>query len=631
MDSLFHIDTDIECKVLHYGSELCIASPGKDITITLRKGRHKLSFISTENTADSYTVMFNVPENDIEDCIMVELKPIKEKRLDEEERQRKIEYEAEQRRLQDEKRKREEQLRIEREIEQHRREEEERRRREKEEEENRRRAAEAEEQRREVKKLLVWMDNEKRYLKFLSVKEEYSKYVIPSISKKYTAAKYLTYFTKLDPYRFDSNTHYYSGRQSVSSNEPSVIFPVIRELNFWLSFSEKELIDFFAKTAFLDMNVFCIGDTRDRNHFIEKKIKWAQDALHERAVRERGNRRGIIVGPSLSSDEYRSVSKIAMEEWIQSKMDSIIAKKGRTPYALCQCLLNAKSIPIGSILAREYRNDSNEARIDFFLYMVEKYPKWRLLLREMLNPEFWEYRNPYSFENKIQSINDDSTSELVKCECKTYKVVYIDEACNEIVSVPEDYCAVSRVCNGIMVWYKRTEHTGKYFLSCRDYRGHELFSTIVDESLLQSQIFPRKEGFMNEFKNPVGGYLLIKENGEVGHDRKTLLWISGITNDISVYENVLELKRDEFVFHGQAPNFSIKHLPQRNKVGYKDGKYYLLSYQGVFEIQKPAEWDEKLEQNIKFIEEWNNRRKAALEKAGHLVMSGISENKIVSE
>ena len=144
MDSLFHIDTDIECKVLHSGSELCIASPGKDITITLRKGRHKLSFISTENTADSYTVMFNVPENDIEDCIMVELKPIKEKRLDEEERQRKIEYEAEQRRLQDEKRKREEQLRIEREIEQHRREEEERRRREKEEEENRRRAAEAE-------------------------------------------------------------------------------------------------------------------------------------------------------------------------------------------------------------------------------------------------------------------------------------------------------------------------------------------------------------------------------------------------------------------------------------------------------------------------------------------------------
>ena len=85
MDSIYHIDTDIECQVLHYGKEVCIAKPGEDTSITLRKGRHKLSFVSVENSSDQYSTMFVVPENDIEDCIEVVLTPYRDERLAKEE------------------------------------------------------------------------------------------------------------------------------------------------------------------------------------------------------------------------------------------------------------------------------------------------------------------------------------------------------------------------------------------------------------------------------------------------------------------------------------------------------------------------------------------------------------------
>ena len=88
MDSIFHIDTDIECKVLHYGKELCIATPGEDVCIELRKGRHRLTFISQENASDQYSIMYEVPENDIEDCIDVRLTPCRDSRLQKEAEER---------------------------------------------------------------------------------------------------------------------------------------------------------------------------------------------------------------------------------------------------------------------------------------------------------------------------------------------------------------------------------------------------------------------------------------------------------------------------------------------------------------------------------------------------------------
>lgn len=137
MDSLFHIDTDIECRVLHYGKEVCIVSPGEDGTILLRKGRHKLTFISKENPADQLTIVYEVPENDIEDYIEVRLLPIRDERLAREAEEREKAYEAElQRKLKEKEQK---------ELEVQRRLEEEREKRRKAEEEERLRIEKAKE------------------------------------------------------------------------------------------------------------------------------------------------------------------------------------------------------------------------------------------------------------------------------------------------------------------------------------------------------------------------------------------------------------------------------------------------------------------------------------------------------
>ena len=86
MDPIYHIETDLKCKVYHFGTEVCIATPGEDATITLRKGRHKLSFVSCENPADQYSILFPVEETGIEDFIEVSLSGIRNNRLVEEEK-----------------------------------------------------------------------------------------------------------------------------------------------------------------------------------------------------------------------------------------------------------------------------------------------------------------------------------------------------------------------------------------------------------------------------------------------------------------------------------------------------------------------------------------------------------------
>ena len=99
MEAKYHIVTDLQCRILHFGKELCIATPGEDACINLFKGRHLLSFVSTENPADSYMMTFEVPESDIEDFIEVRINPIRQERLqrerkEEEERRRIKEQEA---------------------------------------------------------------------------------------------------------------------------------------------------------------------------------------------------------------------------------------------------------------------------------------------------------------------------------------------------------------------------------------------------------------------------------------------------------------------------------------------------------------------------------------------------------
>ena len=86
MESIYHIENDIDCRVLKFGKEICIAIAGEDTVITLLKGRHKLTFQSLENSKDQLTIVFEVPENDIEDFIDVILIPIRDRRIHEENR-----------------------------------------------------------------------------------------------------------------------------------------------------------------------------------------------------------------------------------------------------------------------------------------------------------------------------------------------------------------------------------------------------------------------------------------------------------------------------------------------------------------------------------------------------------------
>ncbi len=121
MDSIYHIETDIECKVLHFGKEICLISPGEDATILLRKGRHKLTFISTENPLDTYSITFEVPENDIEDFIEIRISPIRDERLSAEREQaaeleRIIQHEEKQRALEIAKKEEEKRRRIQSEL-----------------------------------------------------------------------------------------------------------------------------------------------------------------------------------------------------------------------------------------------------------------------------------------------------------------------------------------------------------------------------------------------------------------------------------------------------------------------------------------------------------------------------------
>lgn len=89
--SIYHIENDIDCHVLKFGKGLCIAIAGEDSVINLCKGRHKLTFVSTENEDDNYTIVYEVSENGIEDFIDVELIPVRDSRLEKE----RIEYENE--------------------------------------------------------------------------------------------------------------------------------------------------------------------------------------------------------------------------------------------------------------------------------------------------------------------------------------------------------------------------------------------------------------------------------------------------------------------------------------------------------------------------------------------------------
>jgi len=79
--AIYHIETDLECRIYKFDKEIGVVRPGIDTTICLRKGRHRLSIISTECSDDRLSIIQKVEDNDMEDILTIELLPVREKRL----------------------------------------------------------------------------------------------------------------------------------------------------------------------------------------------------------------------------------------------------------------------------------------------------------------------------------------------------------------------------------------------------------------------------------------------------------------------------------------------------------------------------------------------------------------------
>ena len=92
-----HIETDIACRVMRFKEELITAVPDDDNLIHLKKGTHKLTFVSLENEQDNYSQVFTVKD----DCefLQVNLTEIRDTRIAKEEAERIAKEEAERKRI----------------------------------------------------------------------------------------------------------------------------------------------------------------------------------------------------------------------------------------------------------------------------------------------------------------------------------------------------------------------------------------------------------------------------------------------------------------------------------------------------------------------------------------------------
>lgn len=89
-----HFFSDISCRVLHFGIPIAVTDAmdtSEGTIVRLLKGSHKLEYKSIEHEADAYAQIFDVPDNDYESFVNIELQPIKDKRKKEEEELKKVE------------------------------------------------------------------------------------------------------------------------------------------------------------------------------------------------------------------------------------------------------------------------------------------------------------------------------------------------------------------------------------------------------------------------------------------------------------------------------------------------------------------------------------------------------------
>ena len=95
-----HIETDIPCYVFRFKERLIIAQPNDDNLIYLKKGSHKLTFVSTDNENDCYSLVYAVKD----DCelLQVNLAKIRDARVAAEEAERLVKKEEAERRAKEE-------------------------------------------------------------------------------------------------------------------------------------------------------------------------------------------------------------------------------------------------------------------------------------------------------------------------------------------------------------------------------------------------------------------------------------------------------------------------------------------------------------------------------------------------
>ena len=90
-----HIETDIACRVMRFKEELITAVPDDDNLIHLKKGSHRLKFVSLENEQDNYSQVYTVKDEC--EILQVNLTKIRDTRLAKEEAERRVKEEEERR------------------------------------------------------------------------------------------------------------------------------------------------------------------------------------------------------------------------------------------------------------------------------------------------------------------------------------------------------------------------------------------------------------------------------------------------------------------------------------------------------------------------------------------------------
>lgn len=75
-----HVEADLACRIVRSGKEIGHAKAGKDTILHLFKGKHKIEFVSTKNSADRLLQTIDIPDNQTEIFLQVELRKVKQTR-----------------------------------------------------------------------------------------------------------------------------------------------------------------------------------------------------------------------------------------------------------------------------------------------------------------------------------------------------------------------------------------------------------------------------------------------------------------------------------------------------------------------------------------------------------------------